>query len=241
MASSNDTCANSGEHVPDSTANESVEPTGPPRHMYPFSTQTVQSKRRQSTSMLRSDDSVQGCDQARPCLRCVKYGFSPEECVDSPPIDEIQRKERQKGAKRGPYKKRDGKGNGIAQGKESSSEDIELPTSSSSSGSAALLGSMPVGFQPGLFSQFPSPPGYRPGPSGYYSPVYFAPVAPSASAGQGENAGYLNPPQLFPATFTTPYGHPYAPYIAYVPPNAQNDSPSGTGGGEHGAPGSKTQ
>ena len=43
------------------------------------------------------------CDDARPCLRCVKYGIS-EGCADS------QRKERQKGVKRGPYKKREGKG-----------------------------------------------------------------------------------------------------------------------------------
>ncbi|KAL1745450.1 hypothetical protein HDZ31DRAFT_73536 [Schizophyllum fasciatum] len=40
------------------------------------------------------------CDEARPCLRCVRYGV-PEHCVDS------QRKERKKGAKRGPYRKRD--------------------------------------------------------------------------------------------------------------------------------------
>ncbi|KAL1752977.1 hypothetical protein FB107DRAFT_265027 [Schizophyllum commune] len=40
------------------------------------------------------------CDEARPCLRCVRYGLS-ELCVDS------QRKERKKGARRGPYRKRD--------------------------------------------------------------------------------------------------------------------------------------
>ena len=42
------------------------------------------------------------CDDARPCLRCVKYGIG-DGCVNS------QRKERKKGVKRGPYKKRDGK------------------------------------------------------------------------------------------------------------------------------------
>ena len=43
------------------------------------------------------------CDDARPCLRCVKYGMQ-EACVSS------QRKERKKGVKRGPYKKRESKG-----------------------------------------------------------------------------------------------------------------------------------
>ncbi|KAI5888325.1 uncharacterized protein SCHCODRAFT_02636414, partial [Schizophyllum commune H4-8] len=39
------------------------------------------------------------CDEARPCERCVKYGLG-ESCVDG------QRKERKKGIKRGPYKRR---------------------------------------------------------------------------------------------------------------------------------------
>ncbi|KAH7341101.1 hypothetical protein B0J17DRAFT_627361 [Rhizoctonia solani] len=41
------------------------------------------------------------CDVGRPCERCIKYGMA-ESCRDS------QRKERKKGIKRGPYKKRDG-------------------------------------------------------------------------------------------------------------------------------------
>lgn len=43
------------------------------------------------------------CDESRPCLRCIRYGIG-DECVDSP------RKERKKGMKRGPYKKRGTKG-----------------------------------------------------------------------------------------------------------------------------------
>lgn len=42
------------------------------------------------------------CDDNRPCHRCVRYGTT-ETCVDS------KRKERKKGVKRGPYKKRDSK------------------------------------------------------------------------------------------------------------------------------------
>ncbi|KAI9360832.1 hypothetical protein DFJ73DRAFT_60480 [Zopfochytrium polystomum] len=40
------------------------------------------------------------CDNARPCERCVKYGFE-DTCVDS------VRKERKKGIKRGPYRRKD--------------------------------------------------------------------------------------------------------------------------------------
>lgn len=43
------------------------------------------------------------CDDSRPCQRCIRYG-TLETCVDS------KRKERRKGVKRGPYKKRDSKG-----------------------------------------------------------------------------------------------------------------------------------
>ncbi|KAI8985144.1 hypothetical protein BDB01DRAFT_99990 [Pilobolus umbonatus] len=39
------------------------------------------------------------CDEGRPCQRCIKLGIS-DTCVDSP------RKERKKGFKRGPYKKK---------------------------------------------------------------------------------------------------------------------------------------
>jgi hypothetical protein len=39
------------------------------------------------------------CDDGRPCARCIKLGLT-ETCRDS------DRKERKKGVKRGPYKKR---------------------------------------------------------------------------------------------------------------------------------------
>lgn len=39
------------------------------------------------------------CDEGRACQRCVKLGIA-DSCIDSP------RKERLKGVKRGPYKKR---------------------------------------------------------------------------------------------------------------------------------------
>lgn len=83
--------------------------SGMPMHMYPFPPGLVQpqparTKRRQvKNACTNCQKACKKCDDARPCLRCVKYGIA-EECIDS------QRKERQKGIKRGPYKKRDGKG-----------------------------------------------------------------------------------------------------------------------------------
>ena len=88
----------------------SISLSGMPMHVYPYppallpTQQPIKSKRRQvKNACTNCQKACKKCDDARPCLRCVKYGIS-EECVDS------QRKERQKGIKRGPYKKRDGKG-----------------------------------------------------------------------------------------------------------------------------------
>jgi hypothetical protein len=75
-----------------------------PYHPRDFLSGTGRAKRRQvKNACTNCQRACKKCDDARPCLRCVKYGIS-EECVDS------QRKERKKGIKRGPYKKRDGKG-----------------------------------------------------------------------------------------------------------------------------------
>ena len=87
--------------------------SGMPMHMYPFPpgmvpAQPTRTKRRQvKNACTNCQKACKKCDDARPCLRCVKYGIA-EECVDS------QRKERQKGIKRGPYKKRDGKSESLS-------------------------------------------------------------------------------------------------------------------------------
>jgi len=95
------------------TALRSVASSGMPMHIYPYppallpTQQPIKSKRRQvKNACTNCQKACKKCDDARPCLRCVKYGIS-EECVDS------QRKERQKGIKRGPYKKRDGGSKGM--------------------------------------------------------------------------------------------------------------------------------
>lgn len=114
MASTDDKSPD-GDDPLDSHSNNSLQspvnipPVGYSMHMYPFTShllpaQPLRSKRRQvKNACTNCQKACKKCDDARPCLRCVKYGIS-EECVDS------QRKERKKGIKRGPYKKRDGKG-----------------------------------------------------------------------------------------------------------------------------------
>ncbi|KAJ6547180.1 hypothetical protein B0H19DRAFT_1164340 [Mycena capillaripes] len=105
MAPSDDKSGDDGDDLLDSPTQGSFQISA--AHMYTFSStsHSVRSKRKQvKNACTRCQKACKKCDQARPCLRCVKYGFGAEECVDS------QRKERKKGAKRGPYKKRDGKG-----------------------------------------------------------------------------------------------------------------------------------
>ncbi|KAJ6513823.1 hypothetical protein C8R47DRAFT_620722 [Mycena vitilis] len=123
MASSDDKSVDSGrDDLLDSPTNVSFQTSATPMHMYTFSSTSnaARSKRRQvKNACTKCQKACKKCDQARPCLRCVKYGFGPEECMDSQVpashsifffllIDDLQRKERKKGAKRGPYRKRNG-------------------------------------------------------------------------------------------------------------------------------------
>lgn len=84
----------------------STDPSAVRLSMYPLptATQPQRAKRRQvKNACTNCQKACKKCDDARPCLRCVKYGMQ-EACVSS------QRKERKKGVKRGPYKKRESKG-----------------------------------------------------------------------------------------------------------------------------------
>ncbi|KAJ7938106.1 hypothetical protein B0H13DRAFT_1852040 [Mycena leptocephala] len=115
-------------------------------HMYPFtpglSSQSVRSKRRQvKNACTNCQKACKKCDEARPCLRCVKYKV-PEECMDS------QRKERKKGATRGPYKKRDRRGNRMVNSDDPSQEghsgSLQAPA-------APLVEPIPVGYTPAFY------------------------------------------------------------------------------------------
>lgn len=196
--------------------------SGMPMHIYPFpnalhpAQQPLRSKRRQvKNACTHCQKACKKCDDARPCLRCVKYGIS-EECVDS------QRKERKKGIKRGPYKKRDGKGSSV------DSDDADM----SQQGMAVSNNILPaggsgsyMGFPPGFYGQHPvlkqgeSPPLVYPIPQ-----YYLASAPPHIQPHDGENHQYAAQ-GYYPATVlaTMPYHPTYAiprgpiptPYPAY--------------------------
>ncbi|KDR81398.1 hypothetical protein GALMADRAFT_221259 [Galerina marginata CBS 339.88] len=197
--------------------------SGMPMHVYPFpnallpAQQPLRSKRRQvKNACTHCQKACKKCDDARPCLRCVKYGIS-EECVDS------QRKERKKGVKRGPYKKRDGKGSSV--------EHIDVPpqgmTVSNSvppPGGPPIPGPyMPLGYPPGFYGQYP-PLAAKPGeaPPMYSSPPYFLTSVPTHLQPQlhgvqeGETQAY-GTHGFYQAAVLTPM--PYHPQYAISRPD----------------------
>ncbi|KAJ7244194.1 hypothetical protein B0H12DRAFT_813991 [Mycena haematopus] len=101
MASSDETSAIGGDDILDSPCTSDTS-----LHIYTFSpsSKTVRLRRQVKIACTKCQKACKKCDLGRPCLRCTRYRFGPEECVDS------QRKERKKGVKRGPYKKRDSQG-----------------------------------------------------------------------------------------------------------------------------------
>ncbi|KAJ7934762.1 hypothetical protein B0H13DRAFT_2305537 [Mycena leptocephala] len=98
-----------------------------------------------------------------------------------------QRKERKKGAKRGPYKKRDGRANRMVN---SDDHSQERHSGSSQAPAAPLVEPIPVGYTPAFYWE-PGEPEYRPR---FYPETCHYP-----------------PPHLPPATFMAPYLPPYPP------------------------------
>ncbi|KAI0043564.1 hypothetical protein FA95DRAFT_1563195 [Auriscalpium vulgare] len=209
-----------------------------PLHMYPFANGLTQqpqmrSKRRQvKNACTNCQKACKKCDDARPCLRCVKYGIG-EECVDS------QRKERKKGIKRGPYKKRDGKTTNVEQPLDAAAVAVHqgvppppgVPT-------ASPPPQVPyMGYPPGYYGQYAAPiaapappkpgeaPAYYPHPHPqYYVPLQHPqqqqqqqpppPPPPPTHEQQPDNVAYAPPPppQFYPGPFMPPYPQPY-PYM----------------------------
>lgn len=200
----------------------------------------MRSKRRQvKNACTNCQKACKKCDDARPCLRCVTYGIF-DNCVDS------QRKERKKGVKRGPYKKRDGKGtrrstdfdvlpvNHIFLGNtiEQSVSHQALPASnnmSPPSGSPPLMGPyLHFGFPPGYYGQYPPPTVPKPGEGAPLYPQYFlapVPVQPQASQG-GQEGDPQFPPQSYYPAYVTQLGPPPVAYPQYMVPRPDGQ-PSG--------------
>ncbi|THH26868.1 hypothetical protein EUX98_g7316 [Antrodiella citrinella] len=132
------------------------------------------------------------CDEARPCERCIKYGIA-DSCIDG------VRKERKKGVKRGPYKRKSKNSGDNANGTGSQSgENGEAPSAST---------------QP-VYSPVPSEYSY---PAPYYmpQPYGFPPPPPPPHEGHsspnGSTSNDGHPPQQRP-----PPGDP-PPYVPLAP------------------------
>lgn len=157
------------------------------------------------------------CDDNRPCQRCIRYGTT-DTCVDS------QRKERKKGIKRGPYKKRDGKGSGTA---DADSEDTNRLPQAVQGPPPNMPYIGPVGYPPGLWSTYThTGHGGKLEAAGFYQPVFaLTPVGgPPPNGGEGGSAsGGTDSPHFpvsfYPATFIS-YPGPFPPYPISQAPGA---------------------
>ncbi|KAI9446868.1 hypothetical protein H4582DRAFT_2108416 [Lactarius indigo] len=144
----------------------SVPYTGLPMHMYPFapgvvstSQPQIRSKRRQvKNACTNCQKACKKCDDARPCLRCVKYGIG-EEC--------------KKGIKRGPYKKRDGKTPPPTMGMPLHG----VPTTGGTPPGTSFMG--PIGYPLPIYGQYPPiPAAHKPGYLPHHPQYYPGPYLP---------------------------------------------------------------
>ncbi|KAJ7771880.1 hypothetical protein B0H16DRAFT_1305660 [Mycena metata] len=205
------------DDLPDSPTTDSSINIYPRFSTVVSASQSVRAKRMQvKNACTNCQKACKKCDPARPCLRCVRYGFGVEECLNS------QRKERRKGAKRGPYKKRNGRGwihfiSGQFNTDYNQANTLRTPESESSpppGGSHPTdpgADLAPVAYTPTLYAQYPLLPSHT--PSGYFHQFYLT-TAPSSARQEVEgSAAYPPPPQLFPATFLPTYPPPYPLYV----------------------------
>ncbi|KAI6108625.1 hypothetical protein EDD16DRAFT_71738 [Pisolithus croceorrhizus] len=149
------------------------------------------------------------CDEVRPCQRCVKYGIQ-ESCMDG------VRKERQKGIKRGPYKRKnkvataDASFGGFpATGGGDSEWQANGASSSNSPPSPAVAPVQTIPHYPpeGFYPYFFPPPGFVP------------PGHEGAPAPDGGSNGTSQPPTMLPYYPIAPPG--YFPF----PPGSLSSSP----------------
>jgi hypothetical protein len=108
------------------------------------------------------------CDDGRPCQRCVKYGLT-ETCIDS------VRKERKKGVKRGPYKRRNQANNSSASASPTPAHSNLYAQSPAASAAAQQAMRQPMPFN---YPQFPQYDSFN-GASGYPTYGYSNMMPPS--------------------------------------------------------------
>ncbi|CAL1699046.1 unnamed protein product [Somion occarium] len=193
------------------------------------------------------------CDEARPCERCLKYGLAST-CVDG------VRKERKKGIKRGPYKRKNKSLNGdtIVSAPPPQGLPVSPPNGEAHDGHAQSLPYMlaPEGYYQYFYPGFAPPvPAHAPAdgsqppqqngstngtPSAVASPTPQAPPAQPPASNHPSLSHPGVPPyfhQVYPPPFNYPtpgVGYPQ-PYPIMVPPPAQdpkNDQNGDSGKGK---------
>jgi len=164
------------------------------------------------------------CDNERPCERCKKYGIA-DSCVDS------ARKERKKGVKRGPYKRRLKSGATVTQEQDGTDGDWHPSHDQPETVDPSVLPSSTPGSAP-TFG----------GPEGYYSYPYPYPLPPPGEGGPSNGEPGSFPPHFFPPGYP-PYPHWQAPFgqgdliggpdegSGQAEGSGGSGSASGTGGG----------
>jgi len=145
------------------------------------------------------------CDETRPCERCKKYGMA-DSCADG------QRKERKKGIKRGPYKRKNKSqdDNFDYNSSQSTSEGGEWPQSSPPPPPNAATTSAAV----------PTVPQFAP-PEGFY-PIYIPPgyplPEPQANADGSAPSGTPTLMPFYIGGFAPYPGYPAGAAIFQLPP-----------------------
>ncbi|ORZ12784.1 hypothetical protein BCR42DRAFT_493515 [Absidia repens] len=136
------------------------------------------------------------CDDGRPCQRCIKYGLS-ETCTNS------VRKERKKGVKRGPYKRRN-------QANEESSSPVNVSTYPNPN-----PGAVPTPYQ--TYANYDAYQSTNP------NTAYTNPMQQYVMAMQQQQAMYQNLPYQQPMTSATT-SSPALSHHAPIPPAAPHSA-----------------
>ncbi|KIY64667.1 hypothetical protein CYLTODRAFT_492915 [Cylindrobasidium torrendii FP15055 ss-10] len=167
------------------------QPFAPPQPSPSAPVETKQKRKQVKMACTNCAQACKRCDDARPCERCVKYGFN-DTCVDG------QRKERQKGVKRGPYKRRAGRESSLPDPPEFSPPPLDP---------SAPAPPPPLPPTDGDGNPLPPPPdGVPPFYPLYYQPGHFMPMPPEGQDGSSQM--YIVP---------GPYPYP-PPFLSGLPP-----------------------
>lgn len=149
--------SNNGSPVPASVMNTGAPPPMmPPTMSHPSMPEAANAapapqqppKRKQvKNACTNCQKACKKCDDARPCPRCIKYGIA-DTCVNS------VRKERKKGIKRGPYKRRQKDGSSSSSRK--GDEQLVNQQAATNPYAAMRPGTLPFGY-PGTLNQYGQP------------------------------------------------------------------------------------